>query len=139
MRLCATPAKNSFSLSWPSGPKLEYFSHFQYPCVTNPPTKIWGNLQLRGRTKHLYGETKTRCGLLPTCLRHAAKRAAERNRCRLAQKAKFMGGFMKLKLVVSLVAVVSLFGVSAYAQDTPKVDVFAGYSYVRNNPSTSGV
>jgi opacity protein-like surface antigen len=46
---------------------------------------------------------------------------------------------MKLKLVVSLFAVLSLFGVSAHAQDTPKVDIFAGYSYVRNNPSTSGV
>jgi len=46
---------------------------------------------------------------------------------------------MKLKLVVSLLAVLSLFGVSTHAQDTPKVDIFAGYSYVRNNPSTSGV
>jgi len=46
---------------------------------------------------------------------------------------------MKLKLVVSLVAVLSLFGASAYAQDTPKVDVFAGYSYVRSNPSATGV
>ena len=45
---------------------------------------------------------------------------------------------MKLKLLVSLVAVVSLFGVTAHAQDTPKVDIFAGYSYVRENPSTSG-
>jgi opacity protein-like surface antigen len=46
---------------------------------------------------------------------------------------------MKLKLLVSLLAVVSLFGVSAYAQDTPKVDIFAGYSYLRENPSTAGV
>jgi hypothetical protein len=46
---------------------------------------------------------------------------------------------MKWKLAVSLLAVLSLFGVSAHAQDTPKVDIFAGYSYVRNNPSTSGV
>src|SRR3981189_3049298 len=46
---------------------------------------------------------------------------------------------MKAKLAVSLVAVLSLFGVSAHAQDTPKFDIFAGYSYVRNNPSTSGV
>ena len=45
---------------------------------------------------------------------------------------------MKLKLWVSLLAVVSLFGVTAHAQDTPKVDIFAGYSYVRENPSTSG-
>jgi opacity protein-like surface antigen len=46
---------------------------------------------------------------------------------------------MKLKLLVSLLAVVSLFGVSARAQDTPKVDIFAGYSYLRENPSTAGV
>jgi opacity protein-like surface antigen len=46
---------------------------------------------------------------------------------------------MKLKLVVSLLAVLSLFGVSAHAQDTPKVDIFAGYSYVRDKPSASGV
>ena len=46
---------------------------------------------------------------------------------------------MKLKLLVSLLAVSSLFGRSAWAQDTPKVDVFAGYSYLRENPSTTGV
>jgi hypothetical protein len=40
---------------------------------------------------------------------------------------------------IVLVTVLSLFGASAYAQDTPKVDIFAGYSYVRDNPSTSGV
>jgi outer membrane immunogenic protein len=54
------------------------------------------------------------------------------------------GGFMKLKVVVCLLAFVSLslasfFGASAYAQDTPKFDLFAGYSYVRENPSTSAV
>ena len=51
---------------------------------------------------------------------------------------------MKRKFVVCLLAfvslsAVSLFGSAAYAQDTPKFDVFAGYSYVRENPSTSGV
>jgi opacity protein-like surface antigen len=50
-----------------------------------------------------------------------------------------MGGFMKLKLMVSLLAALSFFGVSAYAQDTPKLDIFAGYSYVRQNPGASGV
>jgi opacity protein-like surface antigen len=45
---------------------------------------------------------------------------------------------MKLKLVVSLLAVVSVIGATAQAQETPKVDIFAGYSYVRENPSTSG-
>ncbi len=46
---------------------------------------------------------------------------------------------MKLKLVVSLLAFLTFFGVAAHAQETPKVDIFAGYSYVRENPSTSGV
>jgi opacity protein-like surface antigen len=46
---------------------------------------------------------------------------------------------MKLKLWVSLLAVISLFGAGAQAQETPKVDIFAGYSYVRENPSTAGV
>jgi opacity protein-like surface antigen len=46
---------------------------------------------------------------------------------------------MKWKLLVSLLAVVSLFGATAQAQDVSKVDIFAGYSYVRENPSTSGV
>jgi len=51
---------------------------------------------------------------------------------------------MKRKSVVCLLAFVALLAVSlfpsaAYAQDTPKFDVFAGYSYVRENPSTSGV
>jgi opacity protein-like surface antigen len=45
---------------------------------------------------------------------------------------------MKWKLLVSLLAVLSFFGVSAQAQDVPKVDIFAGYSYVRENPGTSG-
>ena len=46
---------------------------------------------------------------------------------------------MKLKVVVCLPALASLFGAAASAQDVPKRDVFAGYSYVRANPSTSGV
>ncbi len=46
---------------------------------------------------------------------------------------------MKLKLVVSLLAFLSLSAVAAFAQDTPKVDIFAGYSYLRENPSTAGV
>jgi len=46
---------------------------------------------------------------------------------------------MRLKLLVSLLAVLSLFGATAHAQDTPKVDVFAGYSYLQANPGVSGV
>jgi outer membrane immunogenic protein len=45
---------------------------------------------------------------------------------------------MKGKVVVSLLAVLTLLGVSAKAQETSKIDVFAGYSYVRNNPATTG-
>lgn len=46
---------------------------------------------------------------------------------------------MKLKAVVCLLAFFSLTAAAAFAQDVPKLDVFVGYSYVRDNPSTSGV
>jgi opacity protein-like surface antigen len=46
---------------------------------------------------------------------------------------------MKLRIVVSVLVFISLSSGIAYAQETPKVDVFAGYSYVRENPGpTSG-
>jgi len=45
---------------------------------------------------------------------------------------------MKWKVVVCLLAVFSI-AASASAQDVPKLDVFVGYSYFRDNPSTSGV
>jgi hypothetical protein len=46
---------------------------------------------------------------------------------------------MKLRMMVSVLVFVSLSGGIARAQETPKVDVFAGYSYVRENPGpTSG-
>jgi outer membrane immunogenic protein len=41
---------------------------------------------------------------------------------------------MKLRIVVSVLVFVSLSSGIAHAQETPKVDVFAGYSYVRENP-----
>ena len=45
-----------------------------------------------------------------------------------------------MKLVVSLLAVVSFFAVTVRAQETaPKFDVFAGYSYLQANPGVSGV
>lgn len=44
-----------------------------------------------------------------------------------------------MKHLVCLLGVLFLFGAAAKAQETPKVDVFAGYSYVRANPATSGV
>jgi len=47
---------------------------------------------------------------------------------------------MNWKVAVCLFGLLtlSLFGSSANAQEEPKVDVFAGYSYVRVNPSTAG-
>lgn len=47
---------------------------------------------------------------------------------------------MKSKLWVSLLAVLLFSAVSAYAQESaPKLDVFAGYSYVQANPGVTGV
>jgi opacity protein-like surface antigen len=79
------------------------------------------------------------CGLLSPCLRHAAKRAAALGSCVPAPKTESIGGFMKLKIVVCLLGVLSLFGVAAHAQDVPKIDVFAGYSYLQANPGVNGV
>jgi len=46
---------------------------------------------------------------------------------------------MKSKLLVSLLAVLFISAVSAYAQESaPKFDVFAGYSYVQANPGVTG-
>jgi len=44
---------------------------------------------------------------------------------------------MKWKLLVSLFACAVLFATAAKAQDESKIDIFAGYSYLRVNPSTS--
>lgn len=47
---------------------------------------------------------------------------------------------MKLRVVVSLLGLAALFASVAQAQEERKtIDVFAGYSYVRANPATSGV
>jgi opacity protein-like surface antigen len=43
---------------------------------------------------------------------------------------------MKSLVVMCLFGVVSFFGSITQAQETPKLDVFAGYSYVRERPST---
>lgn len=45
---------------------------------------------------------------------------------------------MKLRVVVCLLAFVSLCGGAANAQESPRFDVFAGYSYVRANPNVPG-
>jgi opacity protein-like surface antigen len=45
-----------------------------------------------------------------------------------------------MRKVWCVLGLVLLFGVTAFAQDNPKADVFLGYSYVRVNPGTiSGV
>jgi hypothetical protein len=46
---------------------------------------------------------------------------------------------MKLKVVVCLLAFLFFSAASAFAQDFSKIDIFAGYSYVRENPATSSV
>jgi opacity protein-like surface antigen len=47
---------------------------------------------------------------------------------------------MKSKLVVCLLAFLSLLAVTAGAQESaPKVDIFAGYSYLQANPGVAGV
>src|SRR2546421_11093650 len=45
---------------------------------------------------------------------------------------------MKSRVVVSLLGVLALFAGVARAQERQTVEVFAGYSYLRANPSTSG-
>ena len=46
---------------------------------------------------------------------------------------------MKLKLLVSLLVVFALSAVSVSAQESaPKVDIFAGYSYLQANPGVTG-
>ncbi|HYA62909.1 MAG TPA: outer membrane beta-barrel protein [Candidatus Sulfotelmatobacter sp.] len=46
---------------------------------------------------------------------------------------------MKRKFVVSLFVVFSLSAMSLRAQEEPKLDIFAGYSYLQANPGVSGV
>ncbi|MCU1317226.1 MAG: hypothetical protein JWN63_2548 [Candidatus Acidoferrum typicum] len=46
---------------------------------------------------------------------------------------------MKLKPLVSLLGVLSLFGATAHAQELPKIDASVSYSYLRANPATSGI
>src|SRR5260370_4776169 len=109
--------------------------------VTNLHTKYFKGLTTSLRmAASLWGDKRENCGSLPSCLGHTAKREATLGSCGAAQKTKLMGGVMKLKLVVSLLAVLSLFGTTARAQETaPKVDIFAGYSYLQSNPGVSGV
>jgi len=46
---------------------------------------------------------------------------------------------MKLRLVVSLLAFATIFGLSAGAQEVPKIDASVSYSYLRANPATTGL
>lgn len=45
---------------------------------------------------------------------------------------------MKLRFIVSLLALVTIFGLSASAQEVPKIDASVSYSYLRAYPGTSG-
>jgi hypothetical protein len=45
---------------------------------------------------------------------------------------------MKLRIVVSLLAFATVFGLSARAQELPKIDASVNYSYFRAMPATSG-
>src|SRR6266852_9623554 len=54
-------------------------------------------------------------------------------------KSNHCGGSMKLRFIVSLLALATIFGLSAKAQELPKIDAFVGYSYLRANPATSGI
>src|SRR5258707_13330160 len=46
---------------------------------------------------------------------------------------------MKLRIVVCLLAPSTVFGLASKAQELPKIDVSANYSYFRDNPATPGV
>jgi hypothetical protein len=45
---------------------------------------------------------------------------------------------MKLRFIVSLLALVTILGLSTKAQELPKIDASVSYSYFRANPATSG-
>ncbi len=46
---------------------------------------------------------------------------------------------MKLRISASLLALVTIFGLSTSAQEVPKIDASVSYSYLRANPATSGI
>ncbi len=46
---------------------------------------------------------------------------------------------MKLRFIVSLLALVTIFGLSANAQELPKLDASVSYSYLRAYPATPGL
>jgi len=46
---------------------------------------------------------------------------------------------MKCRFIVSLLALATIFGLSAKAQELPKLDASVSYSYLRANPATSGL
>jgi len=45
---------------------------------------------------------------------------------------------MKLRFIISLLALVTVLGLSTKAQELPKIDASVTYSYLRANPATSG-
>jgi opacity protein-like surface antigen len=71
---------------------------------------------------------------LPKARRQSRNRAVGPPVCAEVQST---GGVMKWKVVVSLLAFLSLFTVASQAQEASRLSVFGGYSYVRANPSDS--
>src|SRR5204862_6367480 len=54
-------------------------------------------------------------------------------------KSNFFGGFMKLRFIMSWLALVTVFGLGTQAQELPKIDASVSYSSLRATPGTSGV
>jgi outer membrane protein TolC len=46
---------------------------------------------------------------------------------------------MKIRIIVSLLALATILGLSTSAQELPKIDASVSYSYLRANPATSGI
>ena len=57
----------------------------------------------------------------------------------VSEKLNLIGAFMKWKLLVSFLACAAFFASNAKAQDDAKIDIFAGYSYLRENPSSNTI
>jgi hypothetical protein len=55
----------------------------------------------------------------------------------VSEKLNLIGAFMKWKLLVTFLACAAFFATSAKAQDQEKIDIYAGYSYLRANPSSN--
>jgi hypothetical protein len=57
----------------------------------------------------------------------------------VSEKLNLIGAFMKWKLLVTFLACAAFFASNAKAQDEEKIDIYAGYSYLRANPSSNTI